>query len=86
MGGSTALPTSSFPDLIRPVLSLSWSVDQRDAVLGSLLSAAAVACAGGVPAPAATVPSAAPVACLSSVPAPGASIPAGAASATALPG
>ena len=85
-GGATALPTSSFPDLVRLVLSLSGSVDQRGTVLGSLLSAAAVTGAGGVPAPAATVPSAAPVACSSSVPAPGASTPAGAASATALPG
>ena len=85
-GGATALPTSSFPDLIRLVLSLSGSVDQRGAVMGSLLSAAAVTDAGGVPAPAATVASVAPIACSSSVPAPGASTPAGAASATASPG
>ena len=85
-GGSTAPPMSSFPDLVRLVLSLSGSVDQRDAVLGSLLSAAAVTSTGGVPAPATTVLSVTPVACLSSVPAPGASTPAGAASATASPG
>ena len=83
-GGSTALPTSSFPDPIRLVLSLSGSVDQWGAVLGSLLLAAAVTGARSVPAPATTVPSAAPVACSSSVP--GASTPAGVASATTSPG
>ena len=64
-GGSSALPTSSFPDLVRLLFSLSGSVDQRVEVLGSLLSAAAFTGAGGVPAPATTVPSAAPVACSS---------------------
>ena len=81
-GGSTALPTSSFPNLVRLVLSLSGSVDQWGVVLGSLLSAAAVTGAGGVPAPAATVPSAAPVACSSSVPISGAPTPAGSAPVT----
>ena len=85
VGGSTALPMSSFPDLVRLVLSLSGSVDQRGAVLGSLLSAAAVTGAGGVPAPTTTVTSAAPVACWSTVPAPGGSTPAGAVSVTASP-
>ena len=47
-GGATTLPTSSFPDLVRLVLSLSGSVEQQGAVLGSLLSAAAVTGAGGV--------------------------------------
>ena len=61
-------------------------MDQRGAVLWSLLSAAAVTGAGGVPAPTATMPSAAPVAYSSSVLAPGASNPAGAASVTASPG
>ena len=61
-------------------------MDQRGAVLWSLLLAAAVTGVGGVPAPAATLPSAAPVACSSSVLAPGASNPAGAASANASPG
>ena len=46
-GGATALPTSSFPDLIRLVLSLSGSVEQRGAVLGSILSTAAVTSARG---------------------------------------
>ena len=86
VGGCTAFPTSSFPDLVRLVLSLSGSAEQRGAVLGSLLSATAVTGAGGVPAPAAPVPPAVPVACSSAVPAPGALTPAGAACATALPG
>ena len=85
-GGATAFFTSSFPDLVRLVLSLSGSVEQRGAVLGSLLSTAAVTGAEGVPAPSAPVPAAAAVACSSSVPAPGVSTPAGAASATASPG
>ena len=85
-GGSSALPTSSLPDLVRLFLSLSGPVNQRGAVLGSLLSAASVTCAVGLPDPAASVPSAAPVACSSAMPAPGASTPAGAASATASPG
>ena len=84
-GGSSVLPTFSFPDLVRLFLSLSGPVDQRGAVLGSLLSAAGVTGAGGLPAPAAPVTSAAPVACSSAVPTPGASTPAGAASATASP-
>ena len=85
-GGSSDLPTSSFPDLIRRFLGLSGSVDQRGAVLGSLLSAAGVSGAGGVPAPAAQVTSAAPVPCSSAVPAPGVLTPTGAASVTASPG
>ena len=85
-GGSSDLPLSSFPDLVRLFLGLSGSVDQRGAVLGSLLSAAGVTGAGGVSAPAAPVTSAAPVACSSAVPAPGVLTPAGAASATASPG
>ena len=52
-------------------------MDQRGAVLRSLLSAAGVTGAGGLPAPAAPVTSAAPVACSSAVPASGASTPAG---------
>ena len=47
-GGATALPTSSFPDLVRLVLSPSWSVEQRGAVLRSLLSSVAVTGAGGL--------------------------------------
>ena len=86
VGGSSALPISSLPDLVRLFLSLSGPVDQRGAVLGSLLSAAAVTSAGGLPAPAEPVPPAAHFACSSAVPAPGVSTPAGAASATALPG
>ena len=85
-GGSSAPPTSSLPDLVRLFLSLSGPVDQWGVALGSLLLAAAVTGAGGLPAPAAPVPPAAPVACLSAVPALGASTPAGAASMTALPG
>ena len=65
-GGATALPTS-FPDLVRLVLSLSGSVEQRGAVLGSFLSTAAVTGAGGVPAPAALMPAAAAIACSRSV-------------------
>ena len=64
-GGSSALPTSSLPDLVRLYLSLPavpGTVEQWGAILGSFLSAAAVTGAGGVPAPTATVPSAAPVA------------------------
>ena len=85
-GGSSALPTSSLLDLVRLYLSLSGTVEQRGAVLGSFLSAAAVTSAGGVPAPAAPVPTAVPVACLSAVSAPGASTPAGAASVITSPG
>ena len=86
-GGSSALPMSSLPDLVRLFLSLLGTVEQWGAVLGSLLSAAAaVTGAGGVPAPTAPVPSAAPVACLSTVLAPGTSTSAAAASATASPG
>ena len=84
-GGSSALPTSSLPDLVRLDLSLPGTVEQRGAVLGSFLLAAAVSGAGGVSAPTAPVPSAASVACFSTVPTPGASTPAGAASATASP-
>ena len=85
-GGATALPTSSFPDLVRLVLSLSGSVEQRGAVLGSLLSTAAVTGAGGVPAPAVPVPTAAAIACSPSVLTPGGSTSACAASATASHG
>ena len=60
---------------------------QRDATVGSLLTAAGVTGAGVLPGPAALVIFAAPVACSSaSVPAPGVVTPAGAASATASPG
>ena len=81
-GGTTALPTSSFPALIRLVLTLSGSVEQQGAVLGFLSSTAAVTGAGGVPAPAAPVPTAAAIACSPSVPAPSGSTSACAASAT----
>ena len=64
-GGATAFPTSSFPDLVRLVLSLPGSVEQRGAVLGSLLSTADVTGVGGVPAPASLVPASATVACSS---------------------
>ena len=37
-GGSSTLPMAALPDLIRQFLSLSWPMDQRGAVLGSLLS------------------------------------------------
>ena len=85
-GDSIPLPTSSFLELVRLFLSLSGPVAQRDADIGSMLSAADVTGAGVLPGPATPVTSAAPVACSSaSVPAPGASTPAGAASATALP-
>ena len=83
VGGANALPTSSFPDLVRLVLSLSWSVEQRGVVLGSLLSTAAVTGVGGVPAPSAPVPTAAAIACSPSVPTPSGSTSACAASATA---
>ena len=82
----SGLPTSSFLDLVRLFLGLSGSMDQQGTVLGSLLSAAGVTSAGGVPAPAAPVTSAAPVACSSAVPAPGVLTPTGAASGTASPG
>ena len=85
--GSIPLPTSSFLDLVRLVLSLPWSVAQRDVAVGSLLTAAGVTSAGVLPGPAALVTSAAPIACSSaSVPAPGVVTPASAASATASPG
>ena len=48
-GGSTSLPTSSFPDLFRLFLSLSGPVEQRGAVVGSLLSAAGVTGTGVLP-------------------------------------
>ena len=80
-GGSIPLPTSSFPDLVRLFLSLSGPVTQRDAAVGSLLSAAGVTGAWVLPGPAAPVSSAAPVACSSVMPAPGVST-----SATASPG
>ena len=86
VGGATALPASSFPDLVRLVPSVSGSVEQRGAVLGSLLSTAAVTGAGSVPAPAALVPTAAAIVCSPLVPTPGGSTKAGAASATALHG
>ena len=79
---ATALPMSSFPDLVRLVLSLSGTVEQRGAVLGSPLSTAAVTGAWGVPALAAPVPTAAAIACLPSVPAPDGSTSACAASVT----
>ena len=84
-GGATTLPASSFPGLVRLVLSLSESVEQRGAVLGSLLMTAAVTGARGVPAPALLVLAAAAVAYSSSVPAPSVSTP-GTASVTASPG
>ena len=60
---------------------------QRDATIGSLLSAAGVTSAGVLLRPTAPVTSAAPVACSSaSVPTPGVVTPASAASATASPG
>ena len=58
-GASIPLPMSSFPDLVRLFLSLSGSVAQRDAAVGSLLTAAGVAGAGVLPGPAAPVTSAA---------------------------
>ena len=85
-GGSIPLPTSSFPDLVRLFLSLSGPVEQRDATIGSLLSAASVTGAGVLPDPATPVTSAAPVACSSAMPAPVVSTSASAASATASPG
>ena len=85
-GGSSALPTSSLPDLVWLFFSQSGPVDQRGAVLGSLLSAAGDTGAGALLAPSAPVTSAAPVACSSAMPAPGALTPAGAASVTAPPG
>ena len=85
-GGSTPLPTSSFTDLVRSVLSLSGPVAQLDAAVGSLLSVASVTGAGVLPGPAAPVISADPVACSSAMPASGVLTPTGAASATALPG
>ena len=85
--GSIPLLTSSFPDLVRLFLGLSGLVAQRDAAIGSVLSAAGVTGAGVLPGPAAPVTSAVPVTCSSaSVPAPGVSTPAGAASVTATPG
>ena len=84
-GGSSSLPTSSLPDLVKLFLSLSGPVDQRGAVLGSLLSAAGVTGAGVLPGLAAPVTSAAPVACSPVMTAPGVSTPAGADSATASP-
>ena len=78
---------SSFPDLVRLFLSLSGSVAQRDAAIGSMLWAAGVTGAGELPGPAAPVTSVAHVACSSaSVLAPGVSTPIGAATATASPG
>ena len=50
-GGSSGLPTSSFPGLVRLFLILCGPVDQQGAVLGSLLLAAGVTSAGGLPAP-----------------------------------
>ena len=85
-GGSIPLPTSSFQDLIRLFLSLSGPVAQRDAAIGSMLSAADVTGAGVLPSPATLVTSAAPVACSSAMPAPGVSTPTGAASTTTSPG
>ena len=93
-GGSCCLPgswqlwvTHSLPDLARLFLSLSGSLAQWDAAVGSLFSAAGVTGAGVLPGPAAPVTSAAPVACSSvCVPAPGVVTPAGVASATGSPG
>ena len=82
-GSSIPWPTPSLQDLTRLFLSLSGSLAQWDAVLGSAFLAAGVSGAGVLPGPAAPVSSAAPSACFSaSVPAPGVDSPAGAASAT----
>ena len=69
----------SFLDLVRLFLSLSGPVAQRDGTAGSLLPAAGVTGAGGLPGPAA------PVACSSAMPAPDMSTPASAAYVTASP-
>ena len=85
-GSSIPLPTSSLQDLVRLFLSLSGPVDQQDAAVGSLLTAAGVTGAGVLPGPAAPVTSAAPVAGSSaSVTAPVVVIFIGAASATTSP-
>ena len=86
-GSSIPRLTSSLPDLARLFLSLSGSLAQWDAAVGSLITAAGVTGVGVLPGPAALVTSAAPVACSSaSVPAPGVVTHSGAASATASPG
>ena len=86
-GSSIPRLMPSLPDHAWLFLSLSGSLAQRDAVIGSFFTAAGVTDAGVLPGPAAPVTSAAPVACSSaSVPAPGVVTPAGAASATASPG
>ena len=84
-GGSVPLPTSSFTDLVRLFLNLSGPMVQRDAAVGSLLSASGVTGAGVLPGPTTLVTPAAPVACSSVMPAPGVWTPAGKASATTLP-
>ena len=61
-------------------------MEQQDAAIEYLVSAANVTGVGVLPGPAAPVTSASPVACSSAMPAPGVSTSAGAASATALPG
>ena len=85
-GGSSSLPTSSFSDLVRLFLSLFGPVAQRDAAVGSLLSAAGVTGAGVLPGPTAPVTSAAPVVCSSAMPALGVSTPTSVASGTTSPG
>ena len=78
---------SPFPDLVRLFLSLSGLVTQRDATIGSLLSAAVVTGAGVLLSPTALVTSAVPGACSSvSVPALGVASPSSAACATTSPG
>ena len=85
-GSSLPRLTPSLPDLARLFLSLSGSLAQRDATMGSLFTAAGVTGGGVLPGPATPVVSAAPVACLSvSVPAPGVVPPAVATSATGSP-
>ena len=71
-GGSIPRPMLSLQDLARLFLSLSGSLVQRDAVMGSLFLAAGANGAGALPGPATPVMSAGPSACSSAiVPAPG---------------
>ena len=86
-GSSIPRLTPSLPDRARLFLSLLGSLAQRDAVMGSLFTAAGVTSAGVLPGPAAPVTSAAPAACSSaSVPVPGVVTPADAASETGSTG